>query len=100
MMSDSSTFWSMECSPGEPDLFVCMDCLGEVFRAKLPVEGCPGCGAVSMFEAFTLESLQDWATPELLAKAQSLGAQPQSQPSTPPVDSSSSNDAPHSAEST
>ncbi|GJL64260.1 MAG: hypothetical protein NPIRA04_29140 [Nitrospirales bacterium] len=74
-MSDSSAYWSVECSPGEPDLFVCMDCLDEVFRAKVPIQGCPGCGAVSTFEAFALNSLVEWGTPELIAKAQATGVQ-------------------------
>ena len=76
-MSDSSAYWSIECPPGEPDLFVCMACMDEVFRAKVPIQGCPGCGAVSTFEAFTLESLQEWGTEELISKAQETGAQPQ-----------------------
>ena len=89
-MSDSSAYWSIECSSGEPDLFVCMACLEEVFRAKVPIQGCPGCGAVSTFEAFTLESLQDWGTEELLKKAQATGAQLQSSASS--VDSTTNTD--------
>ncbi len=77
-MSDSSAYWSVECPPGGPDLFVCMDCLEEVFKAKIPIQGCPGCGAVSTFEAFTLDSLQEWGTDELIKKAQATGAQSQS----------------------
>ena len=68
-MSDSSAYWPIECAVGDPDLFVCMTCLEEVFRAKVPIQGCPGCGAVSTFEPFTLESLQDWGTEELIQKA-------------------------------
>ena len=72
-MSDSSAFWSIECPVGDPDLFVCMNCLEEVFRAQIPIQGCPGCGAVSSFEAFSLDSLKDWGTEELIQKAQALG---------------------------
>ncbi len=74
-MSDSSSFWSIECPVGDPDLFVCMNCLEEVFRAQVPIQGCPGCGAVSSFEAFSFDSLKDWGTEELIQKAQALGAQ-------------------------
>lgn len=92
-MSDSSSaYWSIECSSGDPDLFVCMECLEEVFRAKVPIQGCPGCGGVSTFEAFTLESLKDWGTEELVKKAHATGAQVQS--STPPVDSTNNTDSP------
>jgi len=52
-----------------------MDCLDEVFQAKVPIQGCPGCGAVSTFEAFAFESVKEWGTPELIAKAQATGSQ-------------------------
>jgi len=67
----SQTFWPVECEQGAPDLFVCMECLNEVFRSKVPMQGCPGCGAVSTFEPFTLESIQEWGAEELIAKARS-----------------------------
>ena len=70
-MLQSQTFWPVECEQGAPDLFVCMECLNEVFRSKVPMQGCPGCGAVSTFEPFTLESIQDWGSEELIAKARS-----------------------------
>ena len=70
-MRESQTFWAVESEQGAPDLFVCMDCLDEVFRSKVPIQGCPGCGAVSAFEPFTLESIQEWGTEELIAKARS-----------------------------
>ncbi len=92
-MSDSSSYWDIECPIGDPDLFVCMACLEEVFRAKVPIQGCPGCGAVSTFEAFTLDSLQAWGTDELIQKARATGAQPQS--TTPPADSPSDADGSH-----
>ena len=95
-MSDSSLYWSIECPPGEPDLFVCMACLDEVFRAMVPIQGCPGCGAVSTFEAFTLESLQEWGTEELISKAQATGAQPQ--PSVAAAESPTLTDGPQSTE--
>ncbi|WP_447969437.1 hypothetical protein [Nitrospira sp. M1] len=91
-MSESSAYWSVECSPGEPDLFVCMECLEEVFRAKVPIQGCPGCGAVSTFEPFAFESLEEWGTPELIAKAQAAGAQSHSTPSM--ADSTTLSDGP------
>ena len=30
---------------------------------------CPACHGVSTYEAFTLESIRDWGTEELIAKA-------------------------------
>ena len=68
---ESQTFWPVESDQGAPDLFVCMECLDEVFRSKVPIQGCPGCGAVSAFEPFTLESIQEWGTEDLIAKARS-----------------------------
>ncbi|UCE64054.1 MAG: hypothetical protein JSU59_02610 [Nitrospirota bacterium] len=70
-MFESQTFWPVESEQGAPDLFVCMECLDEVFRSKVPIQGCPGCGAVSAFEPFTLESIQEWGTEDLIAKARS-----------------------------
>jgi ribosomal protein L37AE/L43A len=68
---ESQTFWPVESEQGAPDLYVCMECLDEVFRSKVPIQGCPSCGAVSAFEAFTLESIQEWGTEDLIAKARS-----------------------------
>ena len=59
----------MECAQGEPDLFVCMSCLEEVFQAQVPVNGCPGCGAISTFEAFSIDAIREWGTESLIAKA-------------------------------
>lgn len=69
-MNQSLSFWPVECAEGEPDLFVCLDCLDEVFRAKLPVEGCPGCGAIGAFESFDLAAIKDWGTETLIQKAE------------------------------
>ncbi len=69
-MTDASSFWPVECGEGEPDLFVCLSCLDEVFQAKVPVEGCPGCQAIGTFEPFTLEAIRGWGTPELIQKAE------------------------------
>ena len=70
-MLESQTFWPVESEKGAPNLFVCMECLDEVFRSKVPIQGCPGCGAVSTFEPFTFESIQEWGTEDLIAKARS-----------------------------
>ena len=93
-MSDSSSYWSIDCASGDPELFVCMACLEEVFRAKVPIQGCPGCGAVSAFEPFTFESLQAWGTEDLIKKAQATGAQPQT--SSPSAGSTPNADGPPS----
>jgi hypothetical protein len=69
-MSAEQAFWPVETEDGEPDLLVCMSCLNEVFRGKVPMPDCPTCHGVSTYEAFTLESIQDWGTPELIAKAE------------------------------
>lgn len=69
-MKESQEFWPVDVADGEPDLFVCMSCLNEVFLGKVPMPACPTCQAVSTYEAFTLESIQDWGTDELIRKAQ------------------------------
>ena len=79
-MAHDQTFWPMECEDGEPDLLVCMSCLGEVFRRKVPMPDCPACHGVSTYEAFTLESIRDWGTEDLIAKAERAQAAPQPPP--------------------
>lgn len=69
-MAAEQAFWPVECEEGEPDLLVCMSCLNEVFRRKVPMPDCPTCHGVSTYEAFTLESIRDWGTPELIQKAE------------------------------
>ncbi len=68
-MSREQAFWPVECGEGEPDLLVCMSCLSEVFRRKVPMPECPTCHGVSTYEAFTLESIRDWGTEDLIARA-------------------------------
>ncbi|MCH7616172.1 MAG: hypothetical protein IH978_10635 [Nitrospinae bacterium] len=81
-MSEMQTFWAVECAEGDPDFFVCMDCLNEVYRRKIPTE-CHGCGAISSFEPFALDSINDWGTEELIAKAQHASSEdpPPTEPS-------------------
>lgn len=67
-MSEIQEFWSIECQESEPNLFVCMSCLDEVYRSKIPIS-CPTCRNVSTFEAFTLDAIKDWGTNKLIAKA-------------------------------
>lgn len=74
-MEREQTFWPVECEEGEPDLLVCMSCLNEVFRRKVPVPDCPTCHGVSTYEAFTFDSIRDWGTEELIAKATTAGAE-------------------------
>ena len=69
-MATAQTFWPVPVNPGDPDLWVCLSCLGEVYWRKVPRPGCPSCHGVSTYEAFTLEAIQDWGTEELIAKAQ------------------------------
>ena len=68
-MSERQTFWPVECEAGEPDLLVCMSCLDEVFKRKVPIPDCPACHGVSTYEAFTLEAIRDWGTEPLIEKA-------------------------------
>ena len=68
-MSERQTFWPVECEAGEPDLLVCMSCLNEVFKRKVPIPDCPACHGVSTYEAFTLEAIRDWGTEPLIEKA-------------------------------
>jgi hypothetical protein len=68
MMSEQS-FWSVDDDSAE-DLWVCMGCLQEVFYRKVPMPDCPACHGVSTYEAFTLSSVREWGTAELIAKAE------------------------------
>ncbi len=79
-MTEDQTFWPVESEPGEPDLWVCMSCLNEVFRRKVPMPNCPTCHGVSTYEAFALDSIRDWGTEGLIEKAV-VGAQTATEPS-------------------
>jgi hypothetical protein len=68
-MSKPQTFWPVECEAGEPDLLVCMSCLSEVYKRKVPMPDCPTCHGVSTYEAFTLEAIRDWGTEQLIEQA-------------------------------
>lgn len=68
-MEETQEFWPVEGPEGEPDLLVCMGCMKEVYRAKIPKSACPTCGAVSAFEAFSLEAILDWGSEDLIEKA-------------------------------
>ena len=74
-MSERNAFWPVDCEAGEPDLMVCMSCLGEVFKRKVPMPDCPACHGVSTYEAFTLEAIRDWGTEELIAQAEKADAE-------------------------
>jgi len=83
-MPERQTFWPVECEAGEPDLLVCMSCLNEVFKRKVPIPDCPACHGVSTYEAFTLEAIRDWGTDPLIEKAVRANAEvDQPVPSTP-----------------
>ncbi len=68
-MGLKQAFWAVPKKDGEPDLWVCMSCLNEVFFRKVPMPDCPTCHGVSTYEAFTLEAVRDWGTEDLIAKA-------------------------------
>ena len=61
-MSAKQAFWDVSTKQGEPDLWVCMSCLNEVFFRKVPMPDCPTCHGVSTYEAFTLDAVRDWGT--------------------------------------
>lgn len=75
-MASEQAFWPVACGEGEPDLLVCMSCLGEVYRRKVPMPDCPSCHRVSTYEAFTLESIREWGSEDLIDKAGKAMAEP------------------------
>jgi len=83
-MAQEQTFWPVECEQGDPEFLVCMSCLNDVFWRKVPMPDCPTCHGVSTYEAFTLDSIRDWGTQELIAKAETAASKvetPSSEPS-------------------
>jgi hypothetical protein len=78
-MSTKQAFWNVSAKDGEPDLWVCMSCLNEVFYRKVPMPDCPTCHGVSTYEAFTVDAVRDWGTEELIAKAQAAQQTPEPQ---------------------
>ena len=82
-MAQEQTFWPVECEQGDPEFLVCMSCLNDVFWRKVPMPDCPTCHGVSTYEAFTLDSIRDWGTEELIAKAETAASQVET-PSTEP----------------
>ncbi|MGQ0812739.1 MAG: hypothetical protein ACT4OO_16145 [Nitrospiraceae bacterium] len=76
MMSSKQAFWSVPSGDGEPDLWVCMSCLGEAFRRKVPNPNCPTCHGVSTYEAFSIDAIREWGTEDLIAKASAASADP------------------------
>ena len=77
---EHQTFWSVDSEAGEPDFWVCMSCLSEVFRRKVPMPDCPMCHGVSTYEAFTLDAIRDWGSQDLIAKADQAQADAESEP--------------------
>ncbi len=80
-MAETRIFWAVECAEGEPEFFVCMSCMNEVYRCKVP-SACPTCNAISTFEAFTLAGIHDWGSEGLVAKAEQAS---RDQPVRPPA---------------
>ena len=81
-MADTRIFWAIECAEDEPEFFVCMSCLNEVYRCKVP-SACPTCDAISTFEAFTLAGIQDWGSEGLVTKAEQANADHPVRPPSP-----------------
>ena len=82
-MAQEQTFWPVECEQGDPEFLVCMSCLNDVFWRKVPMPDCPTCHGVSTYEAFTLDSIRDWGTEELIAKAETAASKPETPSSEP-----------------
>ena len=76
-MSAKQAFWDVSTKQGEPDLWVCMSCLNEIFFRKVPMPDCPTCHGVSTYEAFTLDAVRDWGNEELISKAQAAQVKPE-----------------------
>lgn len=74
-MTHEESFWPVEAGEGEPDFLVCMSCLNEVFRRKVPVPDCPTCHGIGTYESFTLDSIREWGTEELITKAEAAGGE-------------------------
>lgn len=74
-MAEQQAFWRVDAEEGEPDLWVCLSCLSEVFRRKVPQPDCPTCHGVSTYEAFTLEAIKDWGSEALIARAEAAQAE-------------------------
>jgi hypothetical protein len=68
----TQAFWSKECSNGESDLFVCMQCFSKVYWRRVPSPDCPECHAVSTYEPFTFEEIRNWGSEDLINKAVEL----------------------------
>lgn len=85
-MEKELTYWTVDSAEGEPDFWVCMSCLSEVYRQKIPVPDCPTCHGVSTYESFTLDSIRDWGTEDLIAKA--VRAMGEGRSALPPTSSS------------
>ena len=80
-MAQVQTFWAVDYQAGDPELWVCLSCLNEVFRCKVPMPDCPSCHGVSTYDAFTLEDIRDWGTEELIRKAEAAQSEPVPTPS-------------------
>jgi hypothetical protein len=61
-------FWAVEAGT----LYVCMNCLDQVYWKHIPRPNCPRCHAVSSYEAFQLEQVQDWGFTSLVKEAEAL----------------------------
>jgi len=83
-MAETRIFWAIECAEDEPEYFVCMSCLNEVYRCKVP-SACPTCDAISTFEAFRLAGIRDWGSESLVAKAEQASTDPPARPPAQPM---------------
>jgi hypothetical protein len=62
------SFWAVELGT----LYVCINCLERVYWRQIPTPACPGCHAVSSYESFQLEQVQDWGSTSLIKEAEAL----------------------------
>mgnify|MGYP003337690996 CR=1 FL=1 len=83
-MASTQSFWAVAHRDGDPDFWVCMSCLEEVYYRKVPMPDCPSCHGVSTYEGFTLDAIKDWGSEALIAKA-SAAQQTQAVEAVPPA---------------
>ncbi len=74
-MVHEQAFWERKGRAGDPRLWVCINCMSEVFWQKIPNPDCPTCHHRATYEDFTLDEIMDWGTDDLISKARQAKAE-------------------------